>query len=56
MAYIDENEEQEKFLGMVQIVADNILQFLAFLVRKFGETIARKIHQIPAVVYEEMVH
>ena len=56
MADVDENEEQEEFLGMVQIVADNILQFLAFLVRKFGETIARKIHQIPAIVYEEMVH
>ena len=56
MTRVDEYEKAYKFLAIINIIGNYRLKFIASLAVQLSIAIARKVHQIPTVVYQKMVY
>lgn len=55
VAHIDEHKDISQLLALQNITAYHLFQLLLYGLRTLGETIARKVNQIPFVVDDEVV-
>lgn len=50
MTHIDQNEDIRQLWALQDITADHLLQLFLYCLRTLGETIARKVNQIPFII------
>lgn len=53
---VDEHEKHHKVRGQIDVVAYDLLKLLASVAGHLGVSVARKVHKVPALVDEEVVH